>query len=230
MLEEPRSGSVTLLRPSPGKCADIAVRHRFRNHSSDVVASAERAGGSSSWRWSWSSWWWWWWDSSCQCGQTAVFDLPLWFATFVYHGCSPSSSLLCTVPGSSDELPARFTLNFEVGNVPRFWNSQVFKVQSLNSKLGLLVRASLATVRRRLGLFSPAMCWRWFVWYFHWFHSHVCTKHPISQIGYLYKDRTFGIILIMSLHTGRTEEHIVEKVIIRNGQNWRVTKWNENEI
>lgn len=48
-LEEPQIGSVTLLRPSPGKCADIAVRHRFRNLS-DVVASAERAGGGSSWR------------------------------------------------------------------------------------------------------------------------------------------------------------------------------------
>lgn len=54
-LEAPQSGSVTLLRPSPGKCADIAVRHRFRNLS-DVVASAERAGGGSSWRW--SRWWW----------------------------------------------------------------------------------------------------------------------------------------------------------------------------
>lgn len=47
ILEESRSGSVTLLLPSPGKCADIAVRHRFRNPN-DVVASAERAGGGSS--------------------------------------------------------------------------------------------------------------------------------------------------------------------------------------
>lgn len=50
-LEEPQGGSVTLLRPSPGQCADIAVRHRFRNLS-DVVASAARAarggGGTSS--------------------------------------------------------------------------------------------------------------------------------------------------------------------------------------
>lgn len=72
-LEEPQSGSVTLLRPSPGKCADIAVRHRFRNLS-DVVASAERAGGGSSWRW--SCWWWWWdllWNTSWQCWQQAAF-------------------------------------------------------------------------------------------------------------------------------------------------------------
>lgn len=69
-LEEPLSGSVTLLRPSPGKCADIAVRHRFRATATWLRQQSAQAAGSSGWC-SW--WWWWWWDllrnTSWQCGH-----------------------------------------------------------------------------------------------------------------------------------------------------------------
>lgn len=85
--QEPLTGSVTLLRPSPGKCADIAVRHRFRASATWLRQQSAQAAGSSG-RCSW------WWqldplrNTSWQCGHRADFN-PSWrFLVFVCRGCS----------------------------------------------------------------------------------------------------------------------------------------------
>lgn len=87
----------------------------FRNLS-DVVASAERAGGGSSWRWSW----WWWWDLlwkhqlavGCSQALVKIGNICLSMLSRVAAcGKTPGK-----VMNSLQDSP----LNFEVGNVPCF--------------------------------------------------------------------------------------------------------------